>query len=193
MRSPMPLTNALTIMAIFANPLSFISATSPHIQTQNRPEFVAKLYMTAFLNGDYKKASLLLHPDALIKIKKAFFDGLNKSRESNVEKEFLKEFGCESANVFENLSPVDLFIALKEGADKRHPPDFEFRKKFIINIISTKLMNNNSAMVKLQISAKDANLDFKYTNVSELKMDGTTWKVLSDIRVIPKKANLSNQ
>ena len=52
----MPLTNALTIMAIFANPLSIISATSPHIQTQNRPEFVAKLYMTAFLNGDYKKA-----------------------------------------------------------------------------------------------------------------------------------------
>jgi len=168
---------SLTAMFLISNGLA---CRRPAIQDQ--PDAVAKSYSISFLLGDYKTASTLVHPDALAGIRSAFLDGLSQVRGTSEEKSYLDAFGGRSGEELEKLSPVDLFIALREGADKKTPPDFEFRKQAKIELMSSQLTGPNNATVRLKFIPSTGPLDLSFEVSYELVLLRSEWKILREIR-----------
>jgi len=148
---------------------------------QDKPAFIAKTYLTAFLQGDYKTAASLLHPIALEGVRAAFLDGLSKARVVGGEKDYLDALGGHPSSELESLTSVDLFVALREGADKVSRPDFEFRKKTKLEVISTQFADSGKATVRLKCIPSAESPDLSFEDSFELLLAGSEWKVLREV------------
>ena len=161
--------------AVYAATLIMASCIVAFAQTPETPESVAKSYFAAMQKGEWAKCASLIHPEALVSMKKTFGSIVKADKSGEAAKAL---FGLKSPAEFDQLSDAAVFEKLMSFIADAVPDLKTALAASTSTILGQVAENPELAHIVYRSQIKVGAAEVTQVELISFKKTGTAWRAL---------------